>query len=182
MNCSLLNIFKHGPDDNLADIIRDNGSCRKVDKLQLWAVPVVELRKVNELYTISCKSSSSLNKEELPGVHLFVLAREPLVHEQTFSLSSLYCLYSLTQQEISGPKFPRKPGKKLPQCVTFEPNISAVLPFSNTLSQALCTPGHQDKGRASQVLKAIANITFCFQVGESVTVYNHFQVNVSSFS
>lgn len=49
---------------------------KQLDKLQLWAVPIVELRKVNELYTISCKNSSSLNKEELPRIHLFVLARD----------------------------------------------------------------------------------------------------------
>ena len=36
------------------------------------------------------------------------------------------------------------------------------------------------KGPAT-FLKAIANTTFCFQVGESVAVYNHFRVNISSF-
>lgn len=34
----------------------------------------------------------------------------------------------------------------------------------------------------SKFLKVKANIIFCFQVEESVIVYNHFQVNVSSFA
>ena len=36
------------------------------------------------------------------------------------------------------------------------------------------------KGPA-KFLKAIGNTTFCFQVGESVAVYNHFRVKISFF-
>ena len=75
------------------------------------------------------------------------------VHSQTFPPSYLCCVYLLTQQEISWPKFPRNSGKKLRQHVTFESKISAVLPFSNEFPQRLCKSGHHGKEGASQVLE-----------------------------
>lgn len=65
--------------------------------------------------------------------------------------------------------------------MNFEPHISAVLLLSNEFPQYLCIQVIKIRERAAKIWKARANITFCFQVGESVTIYNRFRVNVSSF-
>lgn len=101
---------------------------------------------------------------------LKLLPRELLVYQQTFSPSlSVLSLFTNSARD-----FLTKVSKKTQKEITSAYDLWTQLFYYSLINCPSASAYHAIKIRAgpAKILQAIANITFCIQVGDSVTVYN----------